>query len=144
MNPNDPFVKPRRHPNCLVLIVRLRGAPCRRERRAFFARMHAEARRLGVVMSHKRGVCLLFGAERICASAHRHQMVNWLIDQPEVRCVDIDELRHLGDLFQHRRLAPTQDGGLTPEQRQGARDLLRRVAAGAVAQWAMYLEGRLA
>jgi hypothetical protein len=125
-----------------VLIVRLRGAPCRRERRAFFARMHAEARRLGVVMSHKLGVCLFFGAERICAGAHRHQMVNWLIDQPEVRSVDVDELRHLGDLLAQRsRFAA--DIGPSATQRQAGRDLVRRVAAGAVAQWAVYLQGRL-
>lgn len=144
MNPDYPFVKPRRHPNCLFLVVHLRGAPCRRLRRAFFARMHAEARRLGVVLSHKLGVCLLFGAERICTSAHRHQMVAWLIDQPEVATVDVGELAHLGDIFQQKLRVGGLDGPLSASERAGARTLAKRVAAGAVAQWTQYLSGRMA
>lgn len=144
MNPEYPFVKPRRHPNCLFLVVHLRGAPSRRLRRAFFARMHAEARRLGVVLSHKLGVCLLFGAERICSSAHRHQMVNWLIDQPEVALVDVGELEHLADLFQRKLRVGGLVGPLSHNERVAARALARRVAAGAVAQWTQYLSGRMA
>jgi hypothetical protein len=143
MNPEYPFVKPRRHPNSLVLVVYLRNAPCRRLRRNFFARMHAEARRLGMVMSHKLGVCVLFGAERVCGSAHRHQIVNWLMDQPEAQRVDIGQLRHLGDLFLPRLHIEGLDGPLHDQEREGARRLMRRLGAGAVAQWVQYLQGRL-
>jgi hypothetical protein len=144
MNPDHPFVKPRRHPNSLVLVVRLRHAPCRRQRRAFFARMHAEARRLGVLLSHKLGVCLLFGAERICTSAHGHQMVAWLIDQSEVAHVEVFQLVHLGDLFSRRLRIESADGAaLTEPERQAGRALLRRIAIGAVAQWAQYLQGHM-
>ncbi|HQQ71813.1 MAG TPA: hypothetical protein PLL92_16085 [Alicycliphilus sp.] len=144
MNPDYPFVKPRRHPNCLFLVVYLRGAPCRRQRRAFFARMHAEARRLGVVLSHKLGVCLLFGAERICTSAHRHQMVAWLIDQPEVATVDVGELAHLGDIFQQKLRLSNVDGPLGRHDKHAARTLTLRIATGAVAQWTRYLSGHMA
>lgn len=144
MNPDYPFVKPRRHPNCLFLVVHLRGAPCRRLRRAFFARMHAEARRLGVVLSHKLGVCLLFGAERICTSAHRHQMVAWLIDQPEVATVDVGELAHLGDIFQQKLRLNCVDGPLGRRDKHAARTLTLRIATGAVAQWTRYLSGHMA
>lgn len=144
MKPDFPFVKPRRHPNCLILVVQLRDAPCRRLRRAFFARMHAEARRLGVVLSHKLGVCLLFGAERICSSAHRHQMVSWLIDQPEVARVDVGDLAHLGDLFQQKRRASGLKGPASTEDHVAAQRLVTRVATGAVAQWTRYLAGHMA
>lgn len=144
MNPHFPFVKPLRHPNCLFLCVQLRGGPSRRLRRAFFARMHAEARRLVVVLSHKLGVCLLFGAERICTSAHRHQMVNWLIDQPEVATVDVGELAHLGDVFQQKLRLRCVDGPLGPRQKLTAQALISRVALGAVAQWTRYPSGHMA
>jgi hypothetical protein len=144
MNPDYPFVKPHRHPNCVMLVVYLRGAPCRRERRAFFARMHAEARRLGVVLSHKLGVCLLFGAERICTTAHRHQMTTWLMDQPEVSHIDVGPLAHLANLFLPNARVAGRAGPLTAEARDAARALVRRVATGAVAQWSRYLTGELA
>lgn len=140
--PAYPFVAPQRHPNCLFLVVHLHGAPCRRMRRRFFIRMHGEARRLGIVMAHKLGVCLLFGAERMCTNAHRHQMLTWLIDQPEVASVDIGDLAHLADIFQEAirpmRLNDTwADAPLFPDA------LAKRVASGAVAQWTRYLDGRM-
>lgn len=144
MKPDFPFVKPRRHPNCLILVVHLCGAPSRRYRRAFFARMHAEARRLGVVLSHKIGLYLLFGAERICTSAHRHQMVAWLIDQPEVARVEVGELTHLADVFQKASRASGSKVPTSSEERAAAQALMLRVATGAVAQWTHYLVGRMA
>ncbi len=141
-NPPFPFVKPRRHPNCLFLVVHLRNAPCRRLRRQFFGRMHAEARRLGIVLSHKLGVCLLFGAERICTNAHRHQMLNWLIDQPEVASVGIGELAHLADVFQRRIRAVRHDAS-APLEAAFADALAERVAGGALAQWTQYVKGRM-
>lgn len=144
MKPDFPFVKPHRHPNCLILVVHLRSAPSRRYRRAFFARMHAEARRLGVVLSHKVGLCLLFGAERICTTAHRHQMVTWLIDQPEVARVEVGELVHLADVFQKASRANGTKVPTSPVERAAAQALLLRVATGAVAQWTQYLVGRMA
>lgn len=143
MNPDYPFVKPRRHPNCVMLVVHLRGAPCRRLRRAFYGRMHAEARRLGVVMSRKLGACLLFGAERICGTAHRHQMSAWLMDQPEVERFEVGQLAHLGDLFGPKVRVAGSDGPLDAEEALAARALVHRLARGAVAQWITYLEGRL-
>ncbi len=139
MNPDYPFVKPRRHPNCLLLIVHLRNAPCRRRRCAFFARMHAEARRLGVVMGHKLGLCLLFGAERICTTAHRHQITNWLMDQPEVEEVVVGQLVHLGNLFQRK---PARGNGFAAADSEAVRDLTSRVVSGALIQWLLYLWGR--
>jgi hypothetical protein len=144
MNPIYPFVKPRRHPNCVVLVVHLRHAPCRRLRRAFFTRMHAEARRLGVLMSHKLGVCLLFGAERICTTAHRHQMTTWLMDQPEVAHIEVGRLGHLGDLFLANFRGAGLDRPLHAHQQAAARSLMQRVAGGVVLQWAKYLTGQLA
>ena len=139
-----PFVKPRRHPNSLVLTVKLHGAPCRRLRRAFFARMHQEARRLGIVLSHKRGVCVLFGAERICTTAHRHQMLNWLSDQPEVALVGIDPLGHLSDLFlPHSRLL-RREGSRSADEVAAVRAVLVQVAGGAIKQWVRYVTGGLA
>ncbi len=140
MRPEYPFVPPRRHPNCLMLIVRLRGAPCRRRRRAFFARMHAEARRLGIVMSQRLGLCLLFGAERICTTAHRHQMTTWLMDQPEVRSIQVGELFHLGDLFERDGRRRQQD---TAAVASNESDLASRLIGGLLMQWLLYLWGRV-
>jgi len=142
--PLFPFVKPRRHPNSFALSVKLRGAPCRRLRRAFFARMHQEARRLGIVLSHKWGVCVLFGAERMCASAHRHQMVNWLIDQPEVAHVSVGSLEHLGELFSPKSRALRGRSEFTGDDVAAVRALLLRVAGGAVKQWTRYVTGGMA
>ena len=110
MRPEYPFVPPRRHPNCLMLIVRLRGAPCRRRRRAFFARMHAEARRLGIVMSQRLGLCLTRGKQ-----AQRQDGVDHdLADE-----VDAVAARHEGP-GRERREAGRDEGKLAAAHRHEA------------------------
>jgi hypothetical protein len=62
MKPKFPFVRPRSYPNSFVLAVRQRGAHTRRPQRAFFGALHWEARHQGLVMGHKLGLCVFFGA----------------------------------------------------------------------------------
>ncbi len=102
--------------------------------------MHAEARRLGIVMSQRLGLCLLFGAERICTTAHRHQMTTWLMDQPEVRSIQVGELFHLGDLFERDGRRRQQD---TATVASNESDLASRLIGGLLMQWLLYLWGRV-
>lgn len=143
MNPDYPFVKPRRHPNSLALVVRLRGSPTRRQQRAFFSRLHQEARRLGLVMARKFGLCIFLGAERICGSAHRHQLVGWLIDQKEVADVVVGKLEHLADLkipLPDERERPSY----MPDEAETLHRLIEQVTFGVIKQWTGYVFGLLA
>jgi hypothetical protein len=146
MKPKFPFVRIRPCPNSFVLAIRLRGAPTRRDQRAFFAALHTEARHQGLVMGHKFGLCVFFGAERLCTGHCRHQMINWLVDHPEVRAVEVGQLVAFASLF---ALDPKAHplmralGGLTPELRAFAHVALLRAAYGTLVQWAAYLGGRL-
>jgi hypothetical protein len=105
--------------------------------------MHQEARRLGVVMAQKLGLCVIYSAERICTSAHRHQIVNWLMDQPEVASISVGSLHHLGDLFSSK-LRVWSDVPLSAEARIAAQMQVYRAAAGVTKQWVGYLTGRVA
>jgi hypothetical protein len=127
MTAQFPFVRPRPYPNSFVLVVQLRGGPTRRQQRAFFGALHAEARHHGLVMGHKLGLCVFFGAERLCTNHSRHQMLNWLVDHVEVRAVQVSRLVGFASVF--------KDG--THDNR------LQRAARGTLVQWAAYLGGAL-
>lgn len=144
MNPQYPFVKPRRHPNSLALVVRLRGAPSLRQQRAFFARLHQEARRLGLIMGRKLNLCLFISAERICGSIHRQQLVGWLIDQKEVADVTVGRLEHLADLKAPPSHGPRAGLRLSPEDAAAVHQLILQVTGGVIKQWTSYVLGRLA
>ncbi len=146
MKPKYPLVRVRAYPNSFVLAVRLRGAPTHRDQRAFFAALRAEARHQGLVMGHKFGLCVFFGAERLCTGHSRHQMINWLVDHPEVRAVEVSQLVAFASLFAtdpkaNPWMRALRD--LAPELRACAHAALLRAARGALVQWAAYLGGRL-
>jgi hypothetical protein len=146
MKPHFPFVRIRPYPNSFVLAIRLCGAPTRRDQRAFFATLHAEARHQGMVMGHKFGLCVFFGAERLCTSHSRHQMINWLIDHEEVRTVEVSQLVAFADVFAsdpkaNPLIRALRD--LAPELRAFTHVALLRAAYGTLVQWAAYLGGRL-
>ncbi len=65
--------------------VRLDGTLSRRTRQRFFGRMQAALSRGGLLMNWSGGVCLALGRETSAWRDDRHHVVNWLIDQPEVR-----------------------------------------------------------
>lgn len=143
MNPEYPFVKPRRHPNSFVLTVSLRGAPSRRQRRAFFSRLYRQARGLGLVFAQKLGLCVFYNAERICGSAHRHQIVAWLTDQREVAGVAVCHLEHLADLWQQPERLPTPDIRRMTQTPFEDQLLWRRVVTGVIKQWVCYVTERV-
>jgi hypothetical protein len=146
MKPKFPLVRIRPYPNSFVLAIRLRGAPTRRDQRAFFAGLHAEARHQGLVMGHKFGLCVFFGAERLCTGHSRHQMINWLVDHQEVRTVEVSQLVAFANLFAsdpktNPLIRALRD--LAPELRAFTQLALGRAACGTLAQWSAYLGGRL-
>lgn len=147
MKPSFPFVPPRPYPNSFVLVVQLRGAPTRRQRRAFFGRLYGEARHHGLVMGHKYGLCVFFGAERLCTNHSRHQMINWLVDHEEVRAIEVSRLLALASVFAPDgpllRSYVRALGAIPLWQKDALHVILDRAAAGAVQQWAAYLRGAL-
>jgi hypothetical protein len=141
-----PFVRPRPYPNSFILAVRLRGAPTRRQQRAFFSAMHAEARHHGLVMGHKFGLCIVFGAERLCTNHSRHQMINWLVDHQAVRGIEVSQLMAFASLFSpdsERNPLIRNLGPATPEQIAAVQMALHRAAYGTLLQWVAHLRGAL-
>jgi hypothetical protein len=143
MTPTFPFVRPRPTPNSFVLAVQLRGAPTRQQRHHFFVRLHSEARHQGLVMGQKWGLCVFFGAERLCTNHSRHQMINWLVEHSQVRTIEVSRLEALSTLFQADGPLIRALGTTAHEDKEAMRACLERAAWGAVQQWAAYLWGAL-
>jgi uncharacterized protein YggL (DUF469 family) len=143
MQPKFPFVRPRHYPNCFVIAVQLRGAPTRRQHHDVFVTLHREARHHGLVMGRKVGLCVFFGAERLCTNHSRHQMINWLVDHRAVRAIHVSELMALVHLFQPDGPLIRRLGDIPEEDRQTVHILLERAAWGTVNQWLAFLRGDL-
>lgn len=134
-------------PNCAVFTFTLRGSPTLYERRSFQRCLHRRARELGLVLSQKHGLCIAFGAERICTNAHRHQLLTWLVDHPEVAQVELSHLHAL------RQIVAGQVPALQPTTAHAAawasnastlRNAWRKAALGAARQWSSFISGRMA
>jgi hypothetical protein len=128
------------YPNSLLLVITLRPMRTQRRIRTFFERLRLHAREQGLLMAHKFGVCVFFGAERICNSAHRRDLVNWLIDRPEVDRVFVSGLTHLRDLTQPKRQLATHD--VRDTEIQAASLTVQRIALGVTKYWQAYLVGK--
>ena len=138
-----PFVPPRPYPNSFVIAVQLRGAPTCRQRRDFFVHLHGEARRHGLVMGHKLGLCVFIGAERLCTNHSRHQIIHWLVDHEEVRLIEVSHLVGVATLFRADGPLIRALGAVPHEQKEARRKLLHRAAWGTVQQWVAYVWGAL-
>lgn len=138
-----PFVPLRPYPNCFVILVQLRGAPTRRQRHDFFVRLHGEARRQGLVMGHKLGLCVFYGAERLCTNHSRHRMIDWLVDHRAVQALEISRMVALSLLIDADGPGLRGLGDLSARDKAAVRLVLAHAAAGAVLQWAAFLGGAL-
>lgn len=145
MTIENPLPAPRRvgkdgYPNSLLLIITLRPMRSSRRYRGFFECLRLHAREQGLLMAHRYGICIFFGAERICAAAHRRDLVNWLIDRPEVKEVHVYGLMHLRHLT-HPQLARTATD-ISEADVQLAFQTLQCVAQGVIKYWQAYLAGK--
>ena len=117
----------------LVFEVTILPGHSRADHRRFFSAMHRAMDERHYRMSHCAGLCLLIPDKEQTPQAGRHAVVNWLIDQVEVRQVAIHPVASVyalinGDYFD------ADDQGLQAFDGEICRTLLRRIACGALAQ----------
>lgn len=74
-----------RSPIVLPVVVKLDGSISRRARQRFFGQMQKALSRRGMLMNWSGGTCLAVTREISNWREDRHKILNWLVDQPEVR-----------------------------------------------------------
>jgi len=72
-------------PIVLPLVVKLDASISRRASQRFFGKMQKAVHRRGLHMNWSGGICLAASRERSNWREDRHKILNWLVDQPEVR-----------------------------------------------------------
>jgi len=116
-----------------LLVVQLRDAPSKCERRKFFNRMRRAMRSQGIAMSQRYGLCFLVPVERTASATDRHVAVDWLVDQPQTRVVLINRIRPVVNFFSKPLDIVFEDEEpATPEYRVGAERFVRCLVAWAL------------
>lgn len=108
----DPFIL-----QALACHVRLRPGS-RQQRRRWFARWRRTLTSQGLVGCVRGGCALVLGRHRNLENIHRHRVVNWLIEQPQVDQITVMPLVPWVD-YVAARTTPTLDPATeSPAQRR--------------------------
>jgi hypothetical protein len=119
------------------LYVTLDSALSRADRSRFYKRMRRSMRRAQLFIATTGGFCLCLGAPNCSPKQEREALVDWLIDQPVVRRVELLSWQSVDSVLEELSAADDGDGdGRLHErvQRFMAQRLIRRLLTGALVQ----------
>lgn len=118
-----------------VITVELYPGHSRADRSRFYKRMRVALRRNQIISVAKIGICLNLGPAEGDAKRERELIVDWLIDQPAVRHIELLGTRSLQDILDE--LCPSDGWPAQPPaslDRIVVHDLLCRLLMGVIVQ----------
>jgi hypothetical protein len=120
----------------LVFAVTLDASTSMAMRDRFYRGMRRQMRERLLIMSQSHGLCMLLAARDDDPLGHRRAIVNWLIDEPLVRKVEIMPTISLIHAIREGYTAVGANGLALPGRKKALVEerLLRRLLAGVMAQ----------
>ena len=118
-----------------VITVQLYPGHSRADQSRFYKRMRTALRRNQIISVAKIGICLNLGPAEGDAKRQREVIVDWLIDQPAVRRIELLGIRSLQDVLDE--LCPRDGWPAQPPaslDRIVIHDLLCRLLMGVIVQ----------